>query len=153
MDKDNDEEDDEIKVILLGDHGVGKTNLINTCAGLEFEEKTNATIGGSSIEKSIKIDNNIYLVNLWDTDNETITHSLDVVRNSIYPLLKEKLNCEGLTLAQNNELGQEIKHYHIHLIPRYQIVFAHLHIFHSQKRVLHHNSFANLCYSNMYISA
>ena len=61
-----------------------------------------------------------HLVNLWDTDNETITHSLDVVRNSIYPLLKEKLNCEGLTLAQNNELGQEIKHYHIHLIPRYQ---------------------------------
>ena len=60
-----------------------------------------------------------HLVNLWDTDNETITHSLDVVRNSIYPLLKEKLNCEGLTLAQNNELGQEIKHYHIHLIPRY----------------------------------
>ena len=35
-------------------------------------------------------------------------------------MLKEKLNCEGLTLAQNNELGQEIKHYHIHLIPRYK---------------------------------
>ena len=34
-------------------------------------------------------------------------------------MLKEKLNCEGLTIAQNNELGQEIKHYHIHLIPRY----------------------------------
>ncbi|MBR1936945.1 MAG: HIT domain-containing protein [Bacilli bacterium] len=61
-----------------------------------------------------------HLVNLWDTDNDTITHSLDVVREKIYPLLKEKLNCEGLTLAQNNELGQEIKHYHIHLIPRYQ---------------------------------
>ena len=60
-----------------------------------------------------------HLVNLWDTDNDTITHSLDVVREKIYPLLKEKLNCEGLTLAQNTELGQEIKHYHIHLIPRY----------------------------------
>ena len=36
-----------------------------------------------------------------------------------YSKLKENLKCEGLTLAQNNELGQEIKHYHIHLIPRY----------------------------------
>ena len=57
--------------------------------------------------------------NLLDTSNELITHSLDIVRNNIYPLLKEKLNCEGLTIAQNNDEGQEIKHYHIHLIPRY----------------------------------
>ena len=61
-----------------------------------------------------------HLVNLMDTDNETITHMLNVVREKLYPMLKEKINCEGLTLAQNNELGQEIKHYHLHLIPRYQ---------------------------------
>ena len=60
-----------------------------------------------------------HVVNLMDTSNEIITHSLDVVRNTLYPLLKEKLHCEGLTLAQNNELGQEIKHYHLHLTPRY----------------------------------
>lgn len=60
-----------------------------------------------------------HIVNLMDMDNNTINHMLDVVRNEIYPTLKEKLNCEGLTLAQNNELGQEIKHFHIHLIPRY----------------------------------
>ena len=35
------------------------------------------------------------------------------------PLLKEKLNCKGLTIAENNFLGQEIKHFHIHLVPRY----------------------------------
>ena len=61
-----------------------------------------------------------HMENLIDTPNEIITHSLDIVRKNIYPLLKERLNCEGLTLAQNNELGQEIKHYHIHLIPRYK---------------------------------
>lgn len=57
--------------------------------------------------------------NILDTSNETITHTLDIVREKIYPTLKEKLNAEGLTLAQNNEQGQEIKHYHLHLIPRY----------------------------------
>ena len=60
-----------------------------------------------------------HYTNLMDTPNEIITHSLDVVRENIYPKLKEKINCEGLTLAENNELGQEIKHFHIHLIPRY----------------------------------
>jgi len=61
-----------------------------------------------------------HVVNLLDTSNEIITHALDIVRENIYPLLKERLHCEGLTLAQNNELGQEIKHYHIHLTPRYK---------------------------------
>ena len=60
-----------------------------------------------------------HYVNLMDTPNEIITHSLDIVREKIYPLLKERLSAEGLTLAQNNELGQEIKHFHIHLTPRY----------------------------------
>ena len=61
-----------------------------------------------------------HVVNLIDTSNEIITHSLDIVREKIYPLLKEKLNCEGLTLSQNNEYGQEVRHYHLHLVPRYQ---------------------------------
>lgn len=60
-----------------------------------------------------------HLVNINDIKEEIVTHSFKIIRDKMYPLLKERLNCEGLTLAQNNELGQEIKHYHIHLIPRY----------------------------------
>lgn len=60
-----------------------------------------------------------HFVNIMDIKDEVITHSLKVIRESLFPLLKERLNCEGLTLAENNELGQEIKHFHIHLIPRY----------------------------------
>ena len=60
-----------------------------------------------------------HMVNINDTTNEVITHSMDIIREKIYPLLKERLNCKGLTISQNNELGQEIKHYHIHLTPRY----------------------------------
>ena len=61
-----------------------------------------------------------HYVNLLDIDQKIITHSLNIVKEKLYPLLKEKLNCQGLTLAQNNEYGQEIKHYHLHLIPRYE---------------------------------
>ena len=60
-----------------------------------------------------------HYINIMDIDENIITHSLKITKEKIYPLLKEKLNCEGLTLAENNELGQEIRHFHIHLIPRY----------------------------------
>ena len=60
-----------------------------------------------------------HYTNIIDIPDEIVTHSLKVIRETLFPLLKERLNCEGLTLAENNELGQEIKHFHIHLIPRY----------------------------------
>ena len=60
-----------------------------------------------------------HCVNIMDIKEDIITHSFKLIRDTLYPLLKEKLNCEGLTIAENNELGQEIKHFHIHLTPRY----------------------------------
>lgn len=57
---------------------------------------------------------------LFDIDSKIITHSLDVIKNKLYPLIKDKLNCDGLTISQNNGFGQEVKHYHIHIIPRYE---------------------------------
>ena len=61
-----------------------------------------------------------HVVNIFDIKDETVSHMIKVVREKLYPLLKEKLDCKGLTIAQNNEYGQEIKHYHMHLMPRYE---------------------------------
>lgn len=58
--------------------------------------------------------------NINDIDNDFITEAFKVIRDNIYPLLKDKLNCKGLTIAENNELGQDIPHFHFHLIPRYE---------------------------------
>lgn len=60
-----------------------------------------------------------HLENINNISTELVSHMFNVIKEKLYPLLKEKLNCGGLTLIQNNELGQEIKHYHIHLVPRY----------------------------------
>ena len=38
----------------------------------------------------------------------------------LYKTYKEKLNCIGLTLSTNLEYGQEIRHFHVHFIPRYE---------------------------------
>ena len=60
-----------------------------------------------------------HIVTVKEVDNILTTHILEVEKK-IYDLLKEKLNIKGLTIVQNNELGQEVKHYHVHLIPRYE---------------------------------
>ena len=38
----------------------------------------------------------------------------------LYPIYQEKLKCQGLTLAHNTDYSQDIKHFHIHFIPRYE---------------------------------
>ncbi len=53
-----------------------------------------------------------------DIDNETLTHIYQVI-NKLYPIYQEKLNCDGLTISHNTDYGQDIKHFHIHFIPRY----------------------------------
>ncbi len=40
--------------------------------------------------------------------------------DKLYKVYKEKLNCIGLTLTTNLEYAQEIKHFHVHFIPRYE---------------------------------
>ena len=34
--------------------------------------------------------------------------------------IKENLNYDGITLCENNGYGQEVKHFHLHLIPKYK---------------------------------
>ena len=67
-----DKGEDEIKVILIGDSGVGKTNLINTSVGLEFNEQENSTANGSFVVQDYFINNKKYVVNLWDTAGQEV---------------------------------------------------------------------------------
>ncbi len=60
-----------------------------------------------------------HILNLFDIDNETLVHIMDLARQQGI-LLKEKLKIDGLTLIQNNGLIQEVKHYHLHLKPYYK---------------------------------
>lgn len=38
----------------------------------------------------------------------------------IYEVYKKRLKCDGLTLTTNMDYAQEIKHFHMHFIPRYK---------------------------------
>ena len=58
--------------------------------------------------------------NILDIDLEIYNYAISLIKEKLYPLVKEKLNCDGVTIIQNNEYGQEVKHLHIHVIPRYE---------------------------------
>lgn len=56
--------------------------------------------------------------NYFDVQEELLEH-MNVLYKNLYKIYKEKLGCIGLTLSTNLEYGQDIKHMHMHFIPRY----------------------------------
>jgi small GTP-binding protein len=65
-----------IKLILVGDTGTGKTNLISVATGNEFNSGIFTTTSCSYIQKIIKINQKEYKVNLWDTIGQEKYRSL-----------------------------------------------------------------------------
>ena len=70
-------EEESIKIILLGNAGTGKTNLINVCCDYAFLDTIDSTITASYLEKIIEINNVKYSIKLWDTAGQEIYHSLN----------------------------------------------------------------------------
>ena len=78
MNNDEDEEQNlnSIKVILVGDSGTGKTNLIGVATGQQFNSKSLTTTTCSYMRIIMKINNEEYKVNLWDTIGQEKYRSL-----------------------------------------------------------------------------
>ena len=57
----------ELKIILLGDVGVGKTNIISRYISGDFNQSLNPTVGSSFGAKKIKKEGVTYLLKVWDT--------------------------------------------------------------------------------------
>ena len=68
--------DNEIKVILVGESGTGKTSLINATMGLKFQEHLETTSTNNFSSKTITINNTDYTLNLWDTIGQEKFRSL-----------------------------------------------------------------------------
>ena len=69
--------DQEIKVILVGETGTGKTSLINVAMGMKFQEGVEASTSAASfVTKKINIGDKEYAINLWDTIGQEKFRSL-----------------------------------------------------------------------------
>ena len=65
-----------IKVILLGETGVGKTCIINRFITNEFNKESSITLASSYLTKEIQKQNINYNLKIWDTTGQEKYHSV-----------------------------------------------------------------------------
>merc|ERR1712130_254203 len=63
----DDEYDYLFKVVLIGDSGVGKSNLLSRFTRNEFNLDSKSTIGVEFATRSIQVDNKTIKAQIWDT--------------------------------------------------------------------------------------
>lgn len=61
-----------------------------------------------------------HYLDLDDIPMDILSHIMEIAKQ-IKPLLETKLNPHSIVLVQNNGEEQKIKHYHLHLIPKYDV--------------------------------
>ncbi len=60
-----------------------------------------------------------HYIDIQDIDIDTLSH-INKVSKELYQLLYDKFHFLGLRVVQNNGIYQDVKHYHMHLIPAYK---------------------------------
>jgi len=70
-------EEKRIKIVLIGESGVGKTNLISVAMGNPFQKDVEPTISSSYYEGNIIVNNKQYNYSLWDTAGQEAYRSLN----------------------------------------------------------------------------
>jgi len=70
------EEEKELKIILLGESGVGKTSIIYRYYKNTFNSNLPSTFGSTFITKILEKDNITYKLNIWDTTGQEKYHSV-----------------------------------------------------------------------------
>ena len=67
---------EEIKIVFLGESGVGKSNIINRYNGGQFNPNSVPNNSSFFMSKNLKFGEKIYRINLWDTAGQEKYHSL-----------------------------------------------------------------------------
>lgn len=67
-----------LKVIILGDSGVGKTSLMNQYVNRKFSNQYKATIGADFLTKEVMVDDRLVTLQIWDTAGQERFQSLGV---------------------------------------------------------------------------
>lgn len=59
-----------LKIIILGDSGVGKTSLMNQYVNKKFSNQYKATIGADFLTKEVMVDDKLVTLQIWDTGKQ-----------------------------------------------------------------------------------
>uniref|UniRef100_A0AC35U7J4 Ras-related protein Rab-7a n=1 Tax=Rhabditophanes sp. KR3021 TaxID=114890 RepID=A0AC35U7J4_9BILA len=67
-----------LKVVILGNSGVGKTSLMNQYVKQKFTNQYKATIGADFLTKDVRIEDRLVTMQIWDTAGQERFQSLGV---------------------------------------------------------------------------
>merc|ERR1711971_659466 len=67
-----------LKVIILGDSGVGKTSLMHQYVSKKFSNQYKATIGADFLTKEVQVEDRLVAMQIWDTAGQERFQSLGV---------------------------------------------------------------------------
>jgi Ras-related protein Rab-7A len=67
-----------LKIIILGDSGVGKTSIMNRFVNQKFSLQYKSTIGADFLTKEMLVDDRLVTLQLWDTAGPERFQSLGV---------------------------------------------------------------------------
>ena len=113
----DEQKDNILKIILLGETFVGKTSLINVFFKNQFDENIGNTLGSSFIQKTIETNNGNYTLKIWDTAGQERFRCLnkifiknsniaifvyDITRKSTFKELSYWINYVNEYLGNNN---------------------------------------------------
>ena len=73
-----------LKVIILGDSGVGKTSLMNQYVNKKFSNQYKATIGADFLTKEVMVDDRLVTMQIWDTAGQVSQGELRAFFQSFY---------------------------------------------------------------------
>lgn len=76
MEQDNEYFDYLFKIVLIGDSGVGKTNILAKLLSNKFYENSKPTIGVEFGTKFYKFENNKIKIQIWDTAGQERYHAI-----------------------------------------------------------------------------
>jgi len=105
-----------LKVIILGDSGVGKTSLMNQYVHKKFSNQYKATIGADFLTKEIMLDDKLVTLQIWDTAGQERFQSLGV---AFYRGADACALCYDLTDSKSfDNLDSWMEEFLVHAAPR-----------------------------------
>ena len=61
----------------------------------------------------------VHTLDIQTIDKNTLIRIIEIVKK-LSEDIKEKLNADGYTILQNNGIAEDVKHFHMHIIPKYK---------------------------------
>lgn len=60
-----------------------------------------------------------HYTDMYDIETDTLMYIFNIAKD-IGKVLSDRLHCDGISFCQNNGIAQEVKHFHLHVIPKYK---------------------------------